>query len=215
MHKLLIIGAGGHARVVADAARLTGRFDEIAFLGETATESGLVDGLALHTGALDPSRFGTRDWAVNVAIGDNRKRCALIADAERLGYNLATIIHPFSYVSASARIGAGSAVLAGAVVQAGAELDMGVIVNNRASVDHDCSIGTCAHVAPGAVLAGNVHVGARSFIGAGVAVRHQVRIGDDIVVGAGAAVVQDLVAPGTYVGVPARPLAATQGGSGS
>lgn len=212
MNAVFIIGAGGHARVVVDAAIEQGR-RVVAFVDELNTDA--IDGTDT---ILDIPLFGGSNAIARVrsawpgahaivAIGDCavRARISNLLQAESIP-RAAPIIHPFAWVSRHATVQPNTVVMAGAVVQTHAELASGVIINTGARVDHDCRIGECTHIAPNAVLAGNVRVGQRSFIGAGASVIPGIEIGDDVVIGAGAVVIRP-VASGTRVaGVPARPL---------
>jgi sugar O-acyltransferase (sialic acid O-acetyltransferase NeuD family) len=199
---LLVLGAGGHGRVVAEAA--ADRFSKIAFLDDKSdrTETGtppIIGSLAELV-----SHKEEYSHAV-VAIGNNEQRLAMIERLLADGFQVTSVVHQSAVVSPSAIIEDGCVILAQAVVGAGARIGRGSIVNTSASIDHDCILGEGVHVSPGAHLAGSVSVGARTWIGIGAAVRECAVIGSDVVVGAGAAVVAD-VAPGiTVTGVPARP----------
>ena len=203
---LLILGAGGHGSVVADAAAGQGCFATIGFIDPDRPAGSLWRGFPVVGTDADLGRFSTAEWNVVVALGNNERRSRLQADTSALGYGIATVIHRSAVISREVGIGAGTVVLAGAVVQVGAELGAGVIVNDRACVEHDCRVGAFSHIAPGATLGGNVKVGAGCLIGTGAAVCPGIEIGDNVVVGAGAVVVAPLLRPGVYVGVPARPL---------
>jgi sugar O-acyltransferase (sialic acid O-acetyltransferase NeuD family) len=204
---LLILGCGGHGRVVADAAALCG-YDAIAFLDDApATGHGLP--------VLGPlsilGRLGA-DWpAAIAAVGDNRRRADLFAAIAELGLEAPSIVHPSAIVSPGARLGAGVFVGAGVVVNVGARIGDAAILNTGARIDHDCIVGPASHIAPGATLSGGVVVGARAWLGTGCAVRQGVVIGADVVVGVGAAVISDLATANTYVGVPARVLGERDG----
>lgn len=199
---LLILGAGGHGRVVADAA-----VRQAAWLGVSATDrdparcSGeLLPGIALHPAPLAWGVAGP----VHIAIGDNTAR---LAAAAQVGMAcLASVIHPMASVSAHARMGAGCFVAAQAVVGPNAQLGIGVIVNHGAVVDHDVSVGDFSHIAPGAVLGGGVRIGPGVLVGAGASVLPGVAICADAVVGAGSVVRESLAQPGVYAGVPARKI---------
>ena len=204
--RLLIVGAGGHGRVVADTAALTRAFQEIAFVERGPAGPAEIDGFPCVYGEPTGGRFAPHEWDFIVGIGDNRRREAVQGRMVESGYRAVSLVHPTAYVSPRARLGAGSVVFAACVVQTGVMIGDGVIINNRASVDHDCVLGSFAHLAPGAVLAGDVRIGPRSMIGVGASIRHGKVVGEDVMVGAGAAVVSDLAAGGIYVGVPARLL---------
>ncbi len=199
MRGLLVLGAGGHGRVVADAA--SGEFDRIAFLDDAGDAQpghwpvlGPIEELAEHRQA-----FG----AAAVSVGDNRRRLALLDRLAATEFRIVTILHPSAFVSQRARLGAGSVILAQAAVNIGAHIGRGCIVNTGATVDHDCVLGDGVHVSPGAHVAGGVTVGERSWIGIGAVVREGTAIGSDVIVGAGAAVVKDVEAGETVIGVPA------------
>lgn len=195
--KLIIIGAGGHGRVCAEAASLSG-YSEIAFLDDRK-----VEGLPV-IGTLNDIEKYTGEYCFFVAIGDNSLRKKILKNVKELGGEIASIIHPFSSVSKSAEIGEGTVIMAGAVVQSKAKVGDGVIINTCSSVDHDCVVGNWTHVAVGARLAGSVKVGESVFLGASCAVSNNLSITDNCIVGAGTAVICNINDSGTYVGVPAR-----------
>lgn len=202
---LLIIGCGGHGRVVADAAREMG-YDRIAFLDDAYRSFGASEPWRV-LGPLDMMAALRDEWPEAIAAsGTNARRLAAHRDLLRHGYVAVSIVHPSAVVSRAAHLGSGVFVAPAAVVNTGARIDDAVIVNTGARIDHDSVVEAGAHIAPGAILAGNVHVGQRTMLGAGSAVRQGVEIGADITVGVGAAVVSDLTAPGVYVGVPAAKL---------
>lgn len=205
MKRLLILGGGGHGRVVADIARLNG-YENIGFLDDSA-----------DCGALPFPRLGKCGDAVRyvadsdfiVAIGNaavRRKFQELIVSA---GGNPVTLIHPRAVAASSAVIGRGSVVMAGAVVNPDARIGEGVIVNTAGTVDHDCEVGDFVHVSVGAHLCGTVKVGPGTWIGAGATVINNISICGNCVIGAGAVVVKNIERAGTYVGVPAKLLCKT------
>ena len=195
--RLIVIGAGGHGRVCAEAAELAG-FRDITFLDDKK-----IEGLPV-VGTLDDIGKFKDDCCFFVAIGDNGIRKKVIKTIKEMGGGFASIIHPFSSVSKSAEIGDGTVIMAGAVVQSKAKIGDGVIINTCSSVDHDCVVGNWTHVAVGARLAGSVKVGESVFLGASCAVSNNLSITDNCIVGAGTAVICNINDAGTYVGVPAR-----------
>jgi sugar O-acyltransferase (sialic acid O-acetyltransferase NeuD family) len=201
---LVVVGAGGHARVVIDAIEKEGRFEIVGLVvdGSEGDEASRFDYPVLG-GREVLQEAGIPRRAV-VAIGSPLARGAWIVHLKELEFELPCIRHPAATIGRDVRIAEGAVLLAGSVVNAGASLGCGVIVNTGASVDHDCELAELVHVAPGARLAGNVRVGPRSHIGIGACVIQNVTIGNDAIIGAGAAVVGPITAGATAVGVPAR-----------
>ena len=200
---LVILGAGGHGLVVADAAASTGRYHQIVFLDEEfpafAEKSAWeVVGNFDYLDSLDPATFD-----VAVGIGDNKKRIRLIEDLLQRGWDLPAIVHKRAIVSFTAKIGSGTVVFAAAVVNPECDLAEGCIVNTAATIDHECALGRGVHLSPGVHLAGRVRVGECAWLGIGSCVIQCVEVGPHCIVGAGAAVVRDLPANVTAVGVPA------------
>ena len=203
MSGLLIVGAGGHGKVVADMARQIGKWDRISFLDALYPELKEVgDWQVVGT---DEDAPGLRDAYPDliVAIGDPNIRVKLIRAFQAEGFSIPVLVHPQASVSDSAKLEAGTVVFAQAAINYGARLGVGCIVNTSASVDHDCRLGMGVHVCPGAHLSGEVMVGERGWVGVGASVIQQITIGANTTVGAGAAVVSDLPAGVTAVGVPA------------
>ena len=200
---IVIIGAGGHAKVVIELVREQGGM--IAGLTDSNATPRLVLGVpVVGDDAALPRLLAEGVSHAFVAIGDNKARVAAAQAATDLGFVLITAVSPRACVSDSARLGCGVAVMAGAVINAEAVIDDLAIVNSGAVVDHDCRLERGCHVGPGAVLAGGVRVGAGALIGTGASVAPGRSIGAGAVVGAGACVVED-VDPGVVaVGVPAR-----------
>jgi UDP-perosamine 4-acetyltransferase len=207
---VVVIGAGGHAKVCVDVLRA--RFEPLACLdpGSEAEQVLGVPVLRDEETALDRLR-AQGVGAAFIALGDNATRERIGAAIRAMGFALVNAISPAAVISPSARLGAGLLVMPGAVVNAEAEIADLAIVNTNATVEHDCRLGTATHLGPGAILAGGVSVGARAFLGAGSAVKPGLTIGADAVVGLGAAVVRD-IAPGAVVaGTPARLITYREG----
>ena len=196
----MILGAGGHGRVVAEIALLSGKYTDIAFLDDKAPDTAFpyayVDKCEVFANYL-----GTCDFFV--AIGNAAIRCRLQTEVEEAGGNIITLIHPSSIISKDVTIGNGTVVMAGAIVNTGAKIGNGVILNTASSVDHDCIVEDFCHVSVGAHLCGTVHLGAGTWIAAGATVINNVTICPDCLIGAGATVTHDLVNAGIYKGTPA------------
>ena len=202
---LLLFGAGGHARVVADAALCSGQWGALqaSDRNDEVCTGELLPGVAMRTLSGLSSVKGS-GGALHISIGSNlsRQREANVLGLERL----ATVVHPRASVSVHADVAAGCFLAAQCVVAPGARLGTGVIINHAAVVDHDVRVGAFSHIAPGAVLGGAAQIGARTLIGAGSVVLPGVVVCDDAVIGAGAVVNVNVLTAGTWAGVPARKL---------
>ena len=197
--QLLVFGAGGHGRVVAEAALLKGQWG-----GVVASARSLPAHLTVLLPGVNLVNFDTVSQTtteIHIAIGNNAARQA---EAQTLGLNLlVTVIHALACVSAYSEIGAGSFVAAGAVIGPSAVLGLGVIVNHGAVIDHDAEVGNFSHIAQLASVCGHAKLGQRVLIGSGAVVQSCVVLGDDVVLSAGAVASSDLLAPGVYSGTPA------------
>jgi sugar O-acyltransferase (sialic acid O-acetyltransferase NeuD family) len=198
--KLVILGAGGHGRVVADAALAQGAWAQVLATDRDPRRCGgeLLPGVALVP--FDTAR-ALDGAAMHAAIGDAAAR---EREIRAWGDAPGTVLHPRASVSVHAQIGPGCFIAAQAVVGPGARLGTGVIVNHGAVVDHDVAVGDFTHVAPLASLSGGARVGARVLVGTGARVLPGVGVCDDVTIGAGAVVCKAIEAPGVYAGVPAR-----------
>lgn len=198
MKQLLIIGASGHGKVVADIAKKNG-YDEICFLDDNEA---LFD-CGGYPVVGKSSRYVDFDCDVFVAIGNPKIREKIQAQVELAGKHIPVLIHPCSSIAENVSIGKGTVVVAGAVVNPGATIGKGCIINTGSSVDHDCVIADFVHVGVGAHIAGTVTIGERTWVGIGAIVSNNISICGDCMIGAGAVVVKKIEESGTYVGVPA------------
>lgn len=204
MSRLLIVGAGGHGKVVADTAFECGRWEKIAFLDDRYPE--LNSSLLWPVlGKIEQAALFLLDYSdLSVAIGNNLLRVELVHRFTKMGFFTPTIVHPTAFVSRSAMIGAASVVFAQVAVNAGTQIGIGSIVNTGATIDHDCLLGDGVHISPGAHLAGTVKVGNYSWLGIGSSVIQQISIGESVVVGAGAVITENVPNDVTIVGVPGK-----------
>jgi len=203
-------GATGHAAVVREA--LTYHGHSLALLVDNRPLNSPFSGVPFAHGeaglaSWEETQRSAAPYGAVVAIGGGRggDRLAIQEMLARRGYAILDVIHPRAFVADDAVIGLGCQILAMSAVCVRVHLGDAVIVNTRASVDHDCHLGDGVHIGPGATLAGEVTVGDRVFIGAGATVLPRISIGPDAVVGAGAVVTRDVLAGSTVVGVPAAP----------
>lgn len=194
-----IIGAGGHAKVVFDAARAAGiTVDALAV--SDVKEKGF-SGLPV----ISENEITTEDRVI-MGIGSNKLRIQLYKELKSINAEVLTIIHPTAWISPDAVIKEGSVVLARAVVNHSAMCGECSIINTSSVVEHDCMLSYGVHVSPGAVLCGNVKVGRESWIGANAVVKEGITINDCCVIGAGSAVVSDIASGTKGAGVPFKPL---------
>ena len=192
--KVIIIGAGGHGRVVADIVKLNG--DEVVgYLDDNKT--GCVNGIEVLGTNQDIGKFDCYYFA---AIGDNQTRQKIM----QKDVKWYTAIHPSAVIAQDAKISCGVVIMANAVVNPGSVIGKGTIINTAATVDHDNVIGDFVHLSPGVHLAGTVTVKERTWVGIGAIVINNVTICSDAMIGAGTVVAKDITECGTYVGVPAR-----------
>lgn len=204
---LVIWGASGHARVVAEIVRLTEKFNIVGFLDSLDPEKKGTDfcGAPILGGQEQlESLYSMGVRHLILAFGDCQARLALAMVVDQFGFELATVVHPRATVAGDVKVGAGSVVMAGAVVNPGSYIGENVIVNTSSSVDHDCVVHDGAHIGPGAHLGGGVTIGRGAWVGIGATIKDKIRIGQGTVIGAGAVVLQDIPEHVVAFGVPAR-----------
>jgi UDP-perosamine 4-acetyltransferase len=209
--QVVIVGAGGHGKVVLDILRAAGRVEPVGFLdADPALAGTTVGGLpVLGAANLLPRLRQQKVRGAVVAIGDNRTRRQYAALVREQGLELINAVHPVAVVSPTARVGTNVVIAAGAVVCTEARVDDSAIINTAAIVDHEVHVGEAVHVAPGAGLAGRVRVGSLAFVGMGAQVIQCRSVGEGATVGAGAVVIEDVSPYATAVGVPARVIKVT------
>lgn len=200
--RLLIIGASGHGKVIADIALKMHKWTNIAFLDDDVNIKSSM-GIEVIGKSSDVFKY-TMDSDVFVGIGNNEIREKIQESLEAEGTTIPILIHPGAIVGENVEIGAGTAVMAGAVVNCCTKMGKGIIINTGATLDHDNLIEDYVHISPGAHTAGAVKVGKSTWLGIGSIVSNNIYITHGCKVGAGAVVVKNITEPGTYVGVPAR-----------
>ncbi len=202
---LVLIGGGGHAIVVAEAARLAGLRVEGVLDDAPSPVATVGPGAIPRLGTLAEARLiAGRRWIV--ALGDLGARARVLAALSGFADAAIPVIHPGAIVSADAEIAPGAFIGPGAIVNARADIGPHAIVNSGAIVEHECDIGANAHVAPGAALGGRVRVGPNSLVAIGARVVPGVTIGAGCLVAAGAVVTADVPDGARVAGVPAHPI---------
>ena len=202
MRKIVLVGGGGHARVLISVIRKTGSFDivgytdpedrgEILGVPRMGGDEALASVLEHHPGCAAVVAVG------NVRVSDRRER--VFETLEEIGFDIPVIVSPWAIVNEEVVLGKGTVVLDGAVVNTGSRIGNCCIINTNATVEHDCEIGDYVHVASGAVLSGGVKVGRHTLIGAGACIVQGLEVAERSVIGAGAVVHESLLEPGTYV----------------
>ena len=204
---IIIIGAGGHSKVVLDTLQDMG--EEIVGLVDNAKiEAGVsIQGYLVIGDDQTIESYATNSIFLVNGVGsirDTVNRKQVYVKFTFHGYEFASVIHPTAIISKHAELGNGVQIMAGSVIQAEAHLGRNVIVNTGATVDHNCQIGDHCHIAPGAVLSGNVDIGEDVHVGTGASIIQEVKIGAGATVAAGATVIADVAAGTLVAGVPAR-----------
>jgi sugar O-acyltransferase (sialic acid O-acetyltransferase NeuD family) len=197
--RLLVFGAGGHAKVVIDTARSAG-FTIAGVIGMPGQSESVLGVPVSH------SANGIEADGFIVAIGDNAKRARVFAEQSASGMPAAVVVAPSATISESVTLGAGTFVAPGAIVNVDARIGADAIVNTGCTIDHDCVVGDHALIGPTASLCGGAKVGVGATIGAGVSIVPLGSVGEWSVVGAGAAVVSDIPARTVAVGIPAHAI---------
>ena len=206
--KIVVFGAGGHAKVVVDVLAQMKRYEVVALLDDSVELHGTKRwGVPVWGGREQFPALRKRGVAgLIVGLGDNRLRQSVYEAAAKAGVKLITAVHPSAQIGSRVKIGAGSLLVAGTVINVDAAIGENVIINTGVTVDHDCRIGAHAHLSPGVHLAGGVTVGELTHIGIGAVVLPNVEIGRACIVGAGAVVRESLPDGVVVAGNPARQI---------
>jgi len=195
---LVIIGAGGHAKVCYEIAQKMNQWSNFIFLDDNP-----VNGFFNISGSIQEfHKYSACDFFI--AIGSNVKRQQLFHELKEQALTIVTLIHPRAVISKTAKIGEGTVVMAGVVVDADANIGQACILNSGCLIGHDALIENYVHISPGANLAGTVYIGESTWIGVSATVINNIQIGSHIILGAGATAINDLINSGTYIGVPAK-----------
>ena len=204
---VIILGAGGHSKVLIDTLQVSSAVIVGIVDADFALLGAKILGVHVLGGDEVVNEFSISEiHLVNGlgSVGLQSKRQKLFEKFKSAGYKFATIIHPSVAVSSDVVLGEGVQVMAGAVIQPGCQIGINNIINTRVSVDHDCVIGDHVHIAPGATLSGGVTIGAYSHIGTGATIIQGISIGSGCLIAAGAVVTKDVADGARVCGVPAR-----------
>lgn len=197
-NRLIIVGAGGHGRVIADNAYKNG-YKDIKFVDDSA--KGVSGGFEIIGTTCDIEKLNDGKTDFVIGVGDNEVRKKI---SEEFNINWVKLIHPSAQIAIDATIGEGTVVMAGAVLNAGAKVGSHCIINTNSIIEHDNVIEDFVHISPGVSLGGTVRVGEKTHIGIGATVINNINICSDCIIGAGAVVISHIAKSGTYVGVPVK-----------
>jgi sugar O-acyltransferase (sialic acid O-acetyltransferase NeuD family) len=186
--RLLVVGAGGHGRSVAEAAELSGKFEVVGFLDDSLATGETVLGIPVFGPVVVMADHRAAGSQAIVAIGNNHVREKLMCQLAEANFELATVVHPRAFVSSSAVLGAGSAVMAGAIVGTEARLGMGSIVNCGAVVDHHATVEDFGHLGVNASMAGGTVLGRGAWMQAGAALGYGVKVPAGVTLAPGEAI---------------------------
>lgn len=201
--KIVIIGASGHGKVVADIAKLNG-YKEIIFLDDDITK--IKNGKYNVVGtSIDIDKY-IEQYDYFIAIGNNKIRRQLTKKLEDKKIIQPTLIHPSAIIDKTSTILSGTVIMANAVINADTYIKKGCIINTSVSVDHDCVIENFVHLSPGVHVAGTVHIGSQTWIGIGSSIVNNLSICNDCIIGAGSTVITDIETKGIYVGCPVKKI---------
>ena len=204
LRDLIVVGAGGHARIVIDAAEASG----VSILGVIDIDYKNQNEEILNYQVLGDfsvlQDFDSSKVRVVIAVGDGHERANYFGESEKMGFSVGTITHPAAIVSKHARVGRGAVINSGAIINARAEIGENTIINTGAIIDHEVKVGRHSHIGPGVKIAGRVTVGDFTFIGIGATVIDKITIGDNVVIGAGSTIIHNVESNSTVVGVPGK-----------
>lgn len=197
---IIIIGAGGHAKVIADII-IKNNDNLVGYLDDNKKDDKLI-GFPILGSLNDINKYIDKVEFV-IGIGDNYIRRDI---SQKYNAQWYTAIHPNSTLSIDASLGEGSVIMANAIINTSARVGKHCIINTGSIIEHDNNIQDYSHVSPNSTLCGNVKIGRLTHIGAGATIKNNISICAEVVVGAGAVVVKNILEKGIYVGVPSKKI---------
>lgn len=203
MKKIMLIGMGGHSKVVKDIIELNGEFKVIGYLDDKFKEKEIIENVIYDS---IESFDDYNDTYFNISIGNNKVRQKVFNKLNLPNWKYPSLIHPSVIIGTNVEIGFGTVVMANAVINADTKIGDHCIINTTASVGHDVELYDYVHISPNSTLTGGVRVGIKSQIGASATVIPETSIGENSIVGAGATVVNNIGDNQTVIGTPAKPI---------
>lgn len=196
MDKIILIGGGGHCKVVIDAIALGKKYKVSGIIDVDKKKGQELLGIPIIGNDSCLGGYfqkGIKNCFITAgSIGDPALRIKLYNLASKIGFEIPNIIHPASLISRFIEFGQGNYIAPGAIINAGARIGNGCIINTRATIDHDCTIDDFVHIAPGATLSGGVHIQRCTHVGTGSSIIHGVKVGENSIIGAGSVVTKNI-----------------------
>lgn len=207
MKKIVLIGGGGHSKVVIDIIKSNDEFEIVGVTEKNSELNKVSDIPILGNDSILEELFNKGVEYAFICIGvnkDNNLRNILYSKVKDIGFKIPTLIHKQALVSPYAKVGKGTCVMAGAIINSHAQIGINSVINTGSIIEHDCIVGDNTFISPGAILAGNVTIKNNSFIGMGSKIIEGKTIGNNVTIGAGAVVIDDMPDNCVAVGVPAK-----------
>lgn len=206
--KIILLGAGGHAKVLIELIHLAGEYEIAGILDNRLEAGSVISGISvLGNDEMLAEIFAKKITNACIGVGsikDTLTRTSLFKKLKGAGFSVPSLIHPDAHVSESAKLAEGVQIMMNSVLQAGCSIGENTIVNTGAIIEHDCTVGKDVHVCPGAVISGTCNIKEGTFIGAGSTVINNINIGKDVTIAAGSVVVSDIADKAAVKGAPAR-----------
>lgn len=208
MKKIVLIGAGGHCKVIIDIIKSTNEYEIIGITDKTAKRNLLDIPIIGDDSVLWDVYKNGIDYAFICigAIGNLQLRNKIYKNLKEIGFKLPVISHKTSVISKTTFIDEGTCIMPGAIINSGAVIGKNCIINTSSIIEHDCKLGDNCHVSPGAILAGGVKILKDTHIGLGSRVIENIKIGSNVIIGAGATVLNNVEDNIVAVGVPAKAI---------
>lgn len=209
MEKIVLVGAGGHCKVIIDIIKSTGEYEIVGITDKEASVDTILGIPIIGNDDILQDLYceGVNNAFICIgALNNISVRDSIFDKLKDIGFKIPKLIHSKAIVSPYATINDGTCVMAGTIINPGVNIDENCIINTGSVIEHDCYIGKNTHISPGSLLAGGCKVGYNCHIGIGATVIQERKIGNNVVIGAGAVVVRDIEDNVTAVGVPAKTI---------
>ncbi len=206
--KLLLIGGGGHSKVVISILYKLDKFDILGIIDKYKSKGTTINGIKVIGEDKDLEDFynsGVRNALITLgSVKDNIKRENLFNITKDIGYDFPVIVSPDAIIDKNVEIGEGTVIMPGVIINPDAKIGKNCIINTGAIVEHDCILSDHIHIAPGVHISGGVNIGKGSFVGIGATIIQGINIGRNVTIGAGTVVIRDVPDNVVLVGNPAR-----------